>query len=86
MEASGLHDSNLNTLSTPTPRGQDQELHGHIKKEWQIKMMAVFFLNIRVLNFMRNPKLAHILVSQIGERIVLADFLTNIVMLIYIDY
>ena len=48
--------------------------------------MAVFFLNIRVLNFMRNPKLAHILVSQIGERIVLADFLTNIVMLIYIDY
>ena len=28
-------------LSTQTPRGQ--ELLGHIKKEWQIKMMAVFF-------------------------------------------
>ena len=41
MEAPGLYDSNLNTLSTQTPRGQ--ELLGHIKKEWQIKMMAVFF-------------------------------------------
>ena len=41
LEASGLHDTNLNTLSTQNPRGQ--ELLGHIKKEWQIKMMAVFF-------------------------------------------
>ena len=39
LEASGLHHTNLNTLSTP--RGQ--ELHGHIKEDWQIKMMAVFF-------------------------------------------
>ena len=45
-----------------TPRGQ--ELLGHIKKEWQIKMMAVFFFIAyefeRVLNVMRNPKMAHI--------------------------
>ena len=41
LEASGLHDTNLNTLSTQTPRGQ--KLHGYIKEEWQIKMMAVFF-------------------------------------------
>ena len=31
---------NLNTLSTQTPRRQ--ELLGHIKKEWQIEMMAMF--------------------------------------------
>ena len=37
-----LHDTNLSTLSTQTPRGQ--ELLGHIKKEWQIKLMAVFFV------------------------------------------
>ena len=42
LEAPGLHsDTNLNTLSTQTPRCL--ELLGHIKKEWQIKMMAVFF-------------------------------------------
>ena len=41
LEASGLHDTNLNTLSTQTPRGQ--KLHEYIKEEWQIKMMAVFF-------------------------------------------
>ena len=40
-EAPGLHDTNLNTLSTQTPSGL--ELLGHIKKEWQIKIMAVFF-------------------------------------------
>ena len=33
-EASGLHDTNLNTLSTQAPRGQ--KLHGCIKEEWQI--------------------------------------------------
>ena len=44
------------------PRGQ--ELLEHIKKEWQIKMMMCFSSSLmkRVLNFMRNPKLAHILV------------------------
>ena len=36
-----LHDTNLNTLSTQTPRGQ--ELLGHIIKDWQIKMITVFF-------------------------------------------
>ena len=41
LEASGLHDTNLNTLSTQTPRGQ--KMHGYIKEEWQIKRMAVFF-------------------------------------------
>ena len=41
LEASGLHDTNLNTLSTQTPRGQD--LLGHIQKERQIQMMAVIF-------------------------------------------
>ena len=41
LEASGLHDTNLNTVSTQTPRGQ--KLHGYIQEEWQIKMMAVFF-------------------------------------------
>ena len=59
-----LHDTNLNTLSTQTPRGQ--ELLGHIKKEWQIKMMACFSSSLmkRVFkNFMRIPKLAHILVK-----------------------
>ena len=40
-EASSLHDTNLNTLSTQTPRGQ--KLLGYINEEWQIKMMAVFF-------------------------------------------
>ena len=43
------------TLSTQTPRGQ--ELLGHIKKYWQIKIIA----HEKGLNFMRNPKLAHIL-------------------------
>ena len=38
IEAPCLHDTNLNTLSTQTPR--NQELLGHIKKEWQIKMMC----------------------------------------------
>ena len=41
LEASGLHDTNLNTLSTQTPRGQ--KLQGYIEEEWQIKMMALFF-------------------------------------------
>ena len=36
-----LHNTNLNTLSTQTP--SSQELLGHIKKEWQIKMMALCF-------------------------------------------
>ena len=47
---------------TQTPRGQ--ELLGHIKKEWQIKMMACFSSSLmkRVLNFMRNPEPAHVLV------------------------
>ena len=62
-EAPGLqYDTNLNTLSTQTPRGQ--KLHEYIKEKWQIKIMAVFFSSLmkRVFNFMRNPKLAHILV------------------------
>ena len=63
MEAtgSGLYDTNLNTLSTQTPRGQ--ELLRHIKKEWQIKNMACFSSPLvkRDLNFMCNPKLVHIL-------------------------
>ena len=41
MEAPGLHDTNLNTLSTQTPRGQ--ELLKHIEEEWQIKKTTVFF-------------------------------------------
>ena len=43
LESLVLHDTNLNTLSRQTPRGQ--KLHGYIKlkEEWQIKMMAVFF-------------------------------------------
>ena len=36
---------------------------GHIRKEWQIKMMAVFFVK-KVLNFMRKLKLAHFLVMS----------------------
>ena len=32
LEAQGLHETNLNTLSTQTPRGQ--ELLGHIKQEY----------------------------------------------------
>ena len=62
LVAQGLNDTNLNTLntfntlSTQTPRGQ--ELLGHIRKYWQIKMMACCS---SLLNFMRNPKLAHIL-------------------------
>ena len=57
LEAPGLHDTNLNTLSTQTPRGQ--ELLGYIKKELQINIMACFSSSLmtRVLNFMRNPKL-----------------------------
>ena len=51
LEAPGLHDSNsnLNTLSTLTPRGQ--ELLEHIKKEWQIKMMALFFFTAHEKGF-----------------------------------
>ena len=64
-----LHDFNLNTVSTQPPRGQ--EMLGHIKKEWQIKMMAVFFspLMKRVLNFMRNPKLGHVLVFFLSSSV-----------------
>ena len=67
LEASGLYDTNLDTLSTQAPRGQ--KLHGYIKEEWQIKMMACFSSSLmkRVLNFMRNPKLAHILVYVSGD-------------------
>ena len=36
FQALGLHGTNLNTLSTQTPRGQ--ELLGQIEKRWQIKM------------------------------------------------
>ena len=49
LEAPGLNEPNLNTLSTQTPRGQ--ELLGHIKKEWQIKMMAVFFFTTHEKGF-----------------------------------
>ena len=75
-------------LKPPGPR--TQELLGHIKKGWQVKMLAVFFfpqpsscslllyysklsslpissLMKRVLNFMRNPKLAHILVYDVSH-------------------
>ena len=52
LEAQGLYDTKLNTLSAQTPRGQ--ELLGHIKKEWQIH---------KPINYMRNPKLAHIIFS-----------------------
>ena len=45
----GLHDSKLNTFSTQTPRGR--KLLGHIKKEWQIKMMAVFFFTAHEKGF-----------------------------------
>ena len=56
----GVHDTNLNTLSTQTPRGH--ELLGHIKKEWQSKMMAVFFFfaHEKGFKFHAHPKLAHI--------------------------
>ena len=36
VEAPGLHDTNFNTLSIQTPRGQ--ELLGHIKKEYKIEI------------------------------------------------
>ena len=44
LEASGLNDTNLNTLSTRTPRGQ--KLHGYIKEEWQLAHILVFNLSI----------------------------------------
>ena len=44
-----LHDTDLNTLSTQTPRGQ--KWHGYIYEEWQIKMMAVFFYIAREKGF-----------------------------------
>ena len=52
----GFHDTNLNTLSTQTPRGQ--ELLEHIKTEWQIKMMAVFFFiaHEKGFNFHAQPQ------------------------------
>ena len=67
LEASGFYDTNLNTLSTQTPRGQ--ELLEHIKKEWQIKIMAVISSSLmkRVLNFMHNAKLVHILVILVFQ-------------------
>ena len=56
LEASGLHDTNFNTLSTQTSRGQ--KLHGYVKEEWQIKMMAVFFFiaHERGLTFHAQPQ------------------------------
>ena len=39
-EAPGLHDTNLNTLSFQTPRGQ--ELLGHIKKSSKLKWWLCF--------------------------------------------
>ena len=50
---------NLNTLSTQTPRRQ--ELLGHIKKEWQIEMMAMFDPE-KGFKFHAQPKLVHIIV------------------------
>ena len=47
QEASGLHDTNLNTLSTQTPRGQ--KLLGYIKEEWQIKMINILQLLMKVV-------------------------------------
>ena len=67
LEASGLHDTNLNTLSTQTPRGQ--KLHGYIlKKSGKLKRWGCFSSPLikRVINFMRNPKLAHILVYAVS--------------------
>ena len=46
LEASGLHDTNLNTLSTQTPRGQKVLGYIKLKKlllQRQIKMMAECF-------------------------------------------
>ena len=53
------------THSALKPPCRGQELLGNVKKEWQIKRMAVFSSSLmkRVSNFMRNPRLAHILVG-----------------------
>ena len=61
-----LHDTNLNILSAQTRRGQEL-LQGHFIKKEQIRMMAVFSSSFmkRVINFMCNPKLAHILVDSL---------------------
>ena len=43
-EALGLLDTNLNTLSTQTPRGPKITwIYILTKEEWQTKMMAAFF-------------------------------------------
>ena len=39
LEAPGLHDSNLNTLSIQTPRGQ--ELFGHIKINKNMRQFGI---------------------------------------------
>ena len=45
LEASGLHDTNLNTLSTQTPRGQ--KLHEYIKGvDHSKKSLSKFHLNM----------------------------------------
>ena len=55
----------LLTAVTVTLTTQHSNLQGPriVEKEWQIKMMAIFSSSLmkRVLNFKRNPKLAHIL-------------------------
>ena len=66
LEAPGLHDTNLNTLRTQPPGGS--ELLEHIK-------IVSSSLMKWVLNFIRNPKLAHILVNHK----VLSFCLTNLI-------
>ena len=62
LETSGLHDTNLNTISTQTPVAKN--CMDILKKSGESKLWPCFSSSLmkRVLNFMRNPKLAHTLV------------------------
>ena len=68
-EAPGLHDTNLILEHTQhsNPRGQQLLGYINIKEEWQMKLWPCFSSSLmkRVLNFMRNPKLAHIIVLHV---------------------
>ena len=60
LEAPGLHDTNFNTPSTQTPRGQ--ELLERIKEANQNMAVFFFIINEKGFKFHARPQLAHILV------------------------
>ena len=55
LEAPGLHDTNLNTLTTQTPRGQELDISKRVAN-------LFFIAHEKGFKFHAPPKLAYILV------------------------